>query len=301
MRKTLFRSLLAMSLVTVLCAGSLTACDGGEVDPFGTDMSLTTASTAAPAQTTAPPASDTTAPVTTQAPVTTEPITTQSSVTTEPPTLSEAEIMLNNIAAMSSAVNAAKNTKDFYGHKDQKVSFKLTSNVPRIDPFANAIISKLAHDNVKEYNFKNGISPNPKSGEPDVTPNEAIPPTDKDFTLDPAGLVSLTVTTEGNNTVYTAVIAEETVTLDNQVPYYHAMALDYIDVLGADLTGAKVNSATIVYHEATVIVTVDNTTGRLVSLREITPITSNGDVSVIGIPASGTIVGNLDESWTFRW
>lgn len=203
------------------------------------------------------------------------------------------------LTAVCNAVNSIKTAQNFIAVKDQDVKIQLTEcSISFAVRPVNALIERFTGEQQLYYEFINGSCIGPRSGEP-VTPMLVIPPSERTFALDPNGVTHASAVYTGGNMVYTVKIREEACTLENQVPYYHAMAMDYINVAGLDLGPAKVTQADIIYRESTITVTVDGN-GKILVYEEFIPVDAVGGGS-IGISASGVLTGSLWERWTFTW
>lgn len=203
------------------------------------------------------------------------------------------------IDAACAAVNKAKRTENFSATKDQEIKLSLTEcNIPGVAKLANPILERYGKRRTIDFTFENGVGYD-ETYEKEVTPNEALPPTDKDFVLDKNGIASYEITKNGENTRYVFHFVEEKTTLENPVPQYHAMAMDYLDMSSVDIAPAKVTQADFDYTGAIVTVEVDPS-GTLTYFEEYMPMHSTG-AGKLGLTASGTMEGYIDEIWTFRW
>lgn len=216
--------------------------------------------------------------------------------TTAPAAMSRSE----QIAAMTKAINDVKAMSDFNAHKVQSINVQLTDcSLSALTSLINRILQKFISSKDVSYSFSGGKAYD-SAEEKEVTVSEAIPPTNRNVTVNEAGIASFSAAASGANTVYTLVFKPETATLSNPAPAYEAGMCDYLDLGGLDISPASLTSATINYEGTTVTVTVDPN-GRLLEYHTVMPLNGVGEGSAMGLSASGTIKGSLDELWTFTW
>ncbi|MCD7775082.1 MAG: hypothetical protein LUH40_05845 [Clostridiales bacterium] len=200
---------------------------------------------------------------------------------------------------MTSAIAQVKSDAAFTGRKQQVISIELVDcSISSVTSLVNRIIQGLVDDKDETYSFSNGTATNTETGETTTTLDQ-IPPSDKQSYIDPAGLTSATAEKSGDNTVYTVKFVQEYTTLESPVPYYHAQAMDYLDLASVDVSPAKITQADMTYTGATIKVTV-NSSGQIVGYYTYMPISGTGSGS-LGLSVSGTIDGYLEENWTFTW
>lgn len=254
------------------------------------------------------PTVDTNSPVT-QAPVTSAPQQEAPQTVTPTPSETPSQSPSENSATEDSlaeaienacaAVNKAKKAQNFTATKDQEIKLSLTEcSIPGIVNLANSILERYGKRKVTEFTFENGVGYDETNKE-EVSVMDAIPPTAKDFRLEEAGIASYEVTKDGENTKYVFTLIEESSTLENPVPTYHAMAMDYLDMSKVDIAPAQVTQADFTYPGATVTVVV-NPNGDLVTFEEYMPMHTIG-AGKLGLTASGVMDGSIDEIWTFNW
>lgn len=199
----------------------------------------TTVTTTAPTTTQATTVPTTQAPAetTTEAPsqadqTTTEAVTESTTQAVTEPADETAEIL----KVVFDSVNLLKSEEaNFTGKKVQSINLKLVdSSVPSVNNIVNSVLSGFIKDETLEYDFTNGVSPDPK-GDGTVVSNNIFPPGYKPFELTEDGVASATKTMDGENTVYTIVIVPETSTLENPRPPYHNAAADTLDLSSVEI------------------------------------------------------------------
>ena len=255
--------------------------------------------TTAPTTTSAAPT--TTAPTTESAPQTTTETTTtalDTTATTAPVVADETEEILK---VVSDSVNLIKSDKaNFKGHKVQNINMKLVdSSVPFVNDIINGVISAFIKEEILDYDFTNGVSPNPE-GEGTVDTYNTFPPGDKPFELTREGVASATKTSEGENTVYTVVIVPESSTLENPRPPHHNAGADTLDLSSVEIPIITFTRVDFDYPGATVAVTL-NPEGEVVGYYEHLRISGTGEGYDLGITGYGTIEGYMEEKWDIQW
>ena len=257
--------------------------------PSVTEQATTETSTteATTAQTTT---EATTAQATTEA--TTAPVTTEAAVVDE-----TAEIL----KVVYDAMNLLKsNQANFTGHKVQSIDLKLTdSSIPSMNSVANGIISLFIKTEEYDYDFTNGVSPDPESNGT-INSNTAFPPGDLYFTLQREGVASAKKTFDGVNTTYTVKIVHETSTLENPRPPHHNSGADTLDLSGIEIPMVTINRVDFDYPGAEISVTI-SPDGKIVGYHEHLDMSGTGEVSGFGMTGFGTIEGYIDEKWDIQW
>ncbi len=248
--------------------------------------------------TTAPETVTTEAPTEapTQAP--TEAPTEAPEQTTTAPAVDEAAEILK---VVSDSVNALKSTESsFRGHKVQNINLKLVdSSVPAVNNIINGVLSAFIKEEILDYDFTNGISPDPE-GDGTVDANGTFPPGSKPFELTREGVASAKKEQQGENTVYTVVIVPETSTLENPRPPHHNAGADTLDLSSVEIPIITLTKVDFTYPGATVSVTL-NPEGEVVGYYERLDISGTGEGYGLGITGYGTIEGYLEEKWDIEW
>lgn len=244
---------------------------------------------------TSAPVSTSVAPTTTARPTTTAPAPVQ---TTKPAPVDETAEILK---VVSDSVNLLKSDKaNFTGHKVQSINLKLIdSSVPAVNNIINGVISAFVKDETLDYDFTNGISPDPE-GDGTVNANNTFPPGDKPFELTREGVASASKKTEGENTVYTIVLVPEKSTLENPRPPHHNAGADTLDLSTVEIPIITLTKVDFDYPGATVSVTL-NPEGEIVGYHERLPINGTGEGYGLGITGYGTIEGYMEENWDINW
>ena len=254
--------------------------DGGSNQPGQTQGETGQGSTAAPQWGTNPPRDTEAVPA---------------SGADEPADTSAEPSSSQMLKIIEDAVNAVKKANNFTAVKKQEIDIKLTDcSAPSLKDTINAIIKKIAQNKTVTYTFVDGTM---RESGGSITPDEAIPPTLREFVLDERGVKSVTCESDGGNTVYTVTLVRESATLESPAPPYRSLCMDYLNLADYDLGAVKITKADILYEEAEITVTLDGT-GRAVKYRELMPISGTGEGSLV-LAVSGTLDGYLDEEWSF--
>lgn len=271
-------------LMLVFCINAARDTDGGNApSEAGTAATSATTTTAAPQTTTAAPEATTFAPeevTTTQAPV------------------DETEEILK---VVFDSVTLLKSDKaNFKGHKVQNIDMKLVdSSVPAVNNIVNGVLSAFIKEEVYDYDFTNGVSPDPENGGESKS-NSIFPPGDCEFRITKEGIASAEKRQEGENTVYSIVIVPESSTLENPRPPHHNAAADTLDLSSVEIPIITLTRVDFDYPGATVAVTL-NPEGEIVGYYEHLPIKGTGEGYGLGITGYGTIDGYLEETWDIEW
>lgn len=277
-------------LMLVFCINAARDTDGGNApSEAGTAATSATTTTAAPQTTTSAPQTTTAAPeATTAAP----------EATTAAPAVDETEEILK---VVSDSVNLLKSDKaSFKGHKVQNINMKLVdSSVPAVNNIVNGVLSAFIKEEVYDYDFTNGVSPDPESGGESKS-KSIFPPGDCDFRITKEGIASAEKRQEGENTVYSIVIVPESSTLENPRPPHHNAAADTLDLSSVEIPIITLTRVDFDYPGATVAVTL-NPEGEIVGYYEHLPIKGTGEGYGLGITGYGTIDGYLEETWDIEW
>ena len=189
-------------------------------------------------------------------------------------------------------LKAEQNVK---AHKSENITVEVTDcSVPAAVSAINSIIKNLAGSEELDYTIANGAA---ASGE---TMFAIIPPTNKDFLLTDAAVLTATAKTSGADTVYTVVLVEENTTISSPVPQYNATAIGYLDLASLDLPAVTIAEADMKYPGSTVEITV-NADGKVTKLVNKLPMSGYGKAQISFFNGNATFQGALDESWTFTY
>lgn len=279
---------LAVVLLFVFC---MNAFETDNVPEAGTTAPVQTAvqqELESTESTTVPAPSDTTAVTETVKPT----------ATTAAPSVDETEEILR---VVFDSVNKLKSDEaNFTGHKVQNINMKLVdSSVPAVNNIVNGVLDAFIKEEILDYDFTNGVSPNPE-GEGTVRANSTFPPGDLPFTLTRDGVAKAEKHTDGTNTTYTVVIVAESSTLENPRPPHHNSAADTLDLSSVEIPIITLTRVDFDYSGATVSVTL-NQDGEIVGYYEHLPISGTGEGYGLGITGFGTIEGYLEEEWDITW
>lgn len=200
---------------------------------------------------------------------------------------------------VSDGVNSLKaSDASFKGKKTQKLYIQLTEcSVPAVTGLINGVLDRFLNDDVVEYDFTNGVATDPEEGG-EITSNEAIPPSFIAFGLTSAGVKDAYVTKDGENTVYTVELIPEGSTLGEKPPH-HGVACDVVSVEELDIP-AKITKADYRYSGTKISVTYDPS-GKVISYHEYLDMYGEGEGGAMGITATCTMEGYIDETWDIEW
>lgn len=237
-----------------------------------------------PQNTTAQPVADTTTAVPTE---------TTASAETTVPVDETAEIL----KVVSDSVNKLKSSESsFTGHKVQNINMNLVdSSVPAVNNIINGVLKAFIKEEILDYDFTNGVSPDPES-DGTVNTNGTFPPGDKPFELTREGVASATKTADGTNTIYTVVIVAESSTLENPRPPHHNSGADTLDLSTVEIPIITLTKVDFDYPGAEISVTLD-ADGNIVGYHEHLEIRGTGEGYGLGITGFGTVEGYIDEKW----
>lgn len=249
--------------------------------------------------TTTPTTVPTTVPTTTP---TTLPSTVPTSQNGEQPSASSPNS--NNPASMSKQqvidkmndlMKTLKAEQNVNAHKYENIVVNITNcSVPSAVDMINDLIKGLVGSEEIDYAISGGQTAN---GE---TMYGIIPPTNKDFLISDAGVVSATAKTVGTDTVYTATLVEESTTVGSPVPAFNSTAIGYLDLTSLDLPGVNITEADMYYPGSTVEITV-NAEGKVTKLVNKLPMTGLGVAKIAFVSGNASFEGSLDEQWTFTY
>ena len=204
------------------------------------------------------------------------------------------------ITQMQNAVAYMKSGKNFTAYKQQTGGVEITQlSIPGLRTPGEFILNEIL-ESMKPltYEFTNGTAVDPKTKET-VTPFDVIPPSGESFYIDVNGVTRYNVTENADGSVtYSVWIREETCDL-NEHPKYHSTCMGYLKLEQFDLKGVQIHQATVTYHEGQIDITVDKN-GIPTVYREHLPMSGSGEGS-LGISATASLTGFLEETWTFDW
>lgn len=238
---------------------------------------------------------------TTKAPVADETTKAPVADSNDPSTLSKEQI----VQKVNEAVNKVKSEQNMTCRKQEAITITLTAlSVERARDTVNGIIQGIAGEPSDEtITVVDGIATYPDGTQKSV--KEAIPPSNdaaKDFSLPVDGVASATAAKQGDNTVYTVILVEESTTATNPIPTYNSSAIGYLNLLAVDLPAiVTITDSNMHYPGSTVEVTV-NSAGQVVRLVNKMPMTGDGTakITLLG-EGRAEFEGGLDESWDFTY
>ncbi len=280
------------------------------------DTTFESTSTSSQASTTAPTTQETTT-----MPVITESITTTE--TTAPTTVAQSTTQADTVPvinpttdttvpvsttptteeilqAISNGINSLKDpSANFVGTKAQVIDINLTDcSVSALTEPVNTVLKYFMGEETFTFDFTNGNATDPETGET-ITSAQAIPPTDKPFTLTKDGIAEAKFEQVGDNKVYTIKLVPESSNLSSPRPVHHNSACDTLDFSAFELPMGEVTKADFEYPGAEISVTID-ANGKIIEYHENLPMKGTGE-GKLGITASGSMEGYIDEKWTIQW
>lgn len=224
---------------------------------------------------------------------------------TDPSSLSKAEI----IAAAKKAIDGVKAEQNMTAVQTENIAITVNDcSVPSALNMVNSIVQKFTGEKSATYTFANGqatgVRPDGEAVEDEgvVSPTQVIPPKNKNFELTEAGTLEASAKKDGENTVYTIKIVEESTTLDSPVPANNSAAIGYLDLtkISDKISGAKITEANMHYPGSTVTATV-NKTGKLIKLELYLPMDGYGEAKLAFISGNASFSGSQTETWTFTY
>ena len=127
-----------------------------------------------------------------------------------------------------------------------------------------------------------------------------IPPTNKDFVISDAAVLTATAAASGTDTVYTVVLVAENTTVSSPSPMYNSTAIGYLDIASLDLPGVTIAEANMKYPGSTVEITV-NADGKVTKLVNKLPMDGTVTAKISFFNGNASFKGALDESWNFTY
>ncbi len=209
----------------------------------------------------------------------------------DPSSLSKAQV----IEKMNGYMKTLKAEQNVKAHKAENITVEITEcSVPAAVSLINNVISGIAGAEELDYSFANGAT---ASGE---TMFAIIPPTNKDFLLTDAGVLTATAKASGADTVYTAVLVEENTTISVPSPAHNSTAIGYLDIASLDLPGVTMSEADMHYPGSTVEITV-GADGKVTKLVNKMPMDGKVTAKISFFNGNASFKGGLDENWTFTY
>ncbi len=208
--------------------------------------------------------------------------------------------LTQTITQMQNAMAYIKSGKNFTAYKSQTGEVEIVDlSIPGLRTPGEFILNEIVQSmKPLTYEFVNGAATDPKTKET-VTPFDVIPPSGESFYIDVNGVTKYNVTENADGSVtYSVWIREETCDL-NEHPKYHSTCMGYLKLEQFDLKGVQIHSGTVIYHEGRIDITVDKN-GLPTVLCEYLPMTGHGEGS-LGLTATASLTGYLEETWTFYW
>lgn len=220
---------------------------------------------------------------------------TQPTVQSQPTDKSKDEI----IADVAKYMNQLRSEQNVQAHKTASVYVNVVDcSVPSAMSIMNNVISGITDKLAPEENYVFAGGQGVDASGNAVTPRDVIPPKGKDFNLPATAVASARAETQGNNTVYYITLVEENTTIENPIPPYHDASLGYLDITALDLP-ITVTRGNMHYPSSTIEFAVDNTSGKIVTLKERVPMSGDGATTVLGKEGTASFEGALEENWTF--
>ncbi len=223
----------------------------------------------------------------------------------DPSSLSKAQV----VAAAKKAIDAVKAEQNMTAVQTENTAINVDDcSVPSALNMVNNIVKKFTGEKSATYSFANGqatgVRPDGKAVEDEgvVAPTQVIPPKNKNFELTEAGAAEATARKDGENTVYTIKIVEESTTLSSPVPANNAAAIGYLDLtkISDKISGAQITEANMHYPGSTVTATV-NKEGKLIKLELYLPMDGYGAAKIFVANGNASFSGSQTETWTFTY
>ncbi len=220
-----------------------------------------------------------------------EPSTDAPANNVDPSSLSKAQV----IEKMNGYMKELKAEQNVQAHKSENITVEVTDcSVPAAVSLINNVISGIAGSEELDYSIGNGST---TAGE---TMFGIIPPTNKDFLLTDAGVVTATAKASGADTVYTVVLVAESTTISAPSPVHNSTAIGFLDIASLDLPGVTMEAADMKYPGSTVEITV-NADGKVTKLVNKLPMEGNVTAKISFFNGNAAFKGGLEESWTFTY
>lgn len=222
----------------------------------------------------------------------------------DPSTLSKAQIL----AAAKKAIDGVKAEQNMTAVQTENIAITVNDcSVPRLLNMVNSIVQKFTGEKSATYSFANGqatgVRPDGSAVEDEgvVAPTQVIPPKNKNFELTEAGITEASAKKDGENTVYTIKLVEESTTLSSPVPANNSAAIGYLDLtkISDKISGAQITEANMHYPGSTVTATV-NKDGKLVKLELYLPMDGYGAAKLV-VSGNASFSGSQTETWTFTY
>lgn len=221
----------------------------------------------------------------------TEATSTDAPASADPSSLSKAQI----IEKMNGYMKELKAVQNVQAHKSENITVEVTDcSVPAAVSLINNVISGIAGSEELDYSIGNGAT---TAGE---TMYGIIPPTNKDFLITDAGVLTATASASGTDTVYTVVLVEESTTIASPSPAHNSTAIGYLDIASLDLPGVTMEAADMKYPGSTVEITV-NADGKVTKLVNKMPMDGNVTAKISFFNGNAAFKGGLEETWTFTY
>lgn len=223
----------------------------------------------------------------------------------DPSTFSKAQIL----SAVKKAVDGVKAEQNMTAVQTENIAINVDNcSVPSALNMVNNIVQKFTGEKSATYTFSNGqgsgVRPDGKAVEDEgvVSPAQVIPPRNKSFELTEAGIAEASAKKDGENTVYTIKIVEESTTLASPVPANNAAAIGYLDLtkISDKINGAQITEANMHYPGSTVTATV-NKAGKLAKLELYLPMDGYGAAKLFVASGNASFSGSQTETWTFTY
>lgn len=200
---------------------------------------------------------------------------------------------------VTDGINSLKASDASYvGNKNQYIDIRVTDcSVPQVTGIINNVLELFMGEEIYEYDFTNGVADDPEEGG-QTTPDAVIPPSFNPFTLTIDGVEDAYVEKDGDNTIYTITIIPEESTM-NEKPFHHSKAVDVIELDSLDIP-AKITRADYKYSGTKISVTYD-ASGKVIRYHQYFDMYGVGEGGAMGITATCTMEGYIDETWDIHW
>lgn len=244
----------------------------------------------------------TTSPLTTTAPVSQIVTTTLAPVTTTEVQTTKGEPTKQEILQIiTDAINTIKASDASYiGTKTQDIVIDVTDcSFPAFLSIINGVVDMIANKEVLKYDFTNGMCLDPEE-KVQVSAMDTIPPVGTPFALTIDGVASASYEKIGDNAKYSVTLVPETGTFQQPKPTHHGVACDTLDFSLFEIPVGRITKSDFNYPGAIITVTLDKN-GTVVGYSEHIDMNGVGEGVAMGISASASMKGYIDEQWEIVW
>lgn len=300
-------AVLAVLIIALVSVGLSDALKKDEpVSPWVSDTVISTSptvvTTPAPTVTTTEPVISNTSTTAPTAPTSSaQGEDTTAAPTTAVPTTKGEPTKEEILKIVTDGVNALKASDASYvGTKTQNIVINVTDcSFPAFLSIINSVVKMIANEEVLDYDFTNGKCIDPEENV-EVSAMDTIPPVGTPFALTIDGVASASYEKIGDSTKYSVTLVPETGTFQQPKPPHHGVACDTLNFSLFEIPMGEITKSDFNYPGATVTVTIDKN-GKVVGYSEHIDMDGVGEGNAMGIDASASMEGYIDESWVIVW